>query len=61
MGKEVNLELHKRPREEHIKYRDHTLQKLYYQNLTLQMHYQPEDYYQTAEKICEVCKNAGHK
>ena len=45
--KEVSLELLKRPKREQLIYRDLIFHKLYYQ---------PEGYYQTAEKMWDVCK-----
>ena len=50
--KEVSLELLKRPKRDQLIYRDLTFYKLYYQ---------PEGYYQTAEKMRDACKKIGYK
>jgi hypothetical protein len=49
--KEVSLELFKRPREEYFEYRNLVFHKLYFQ---------PEGYYQTAEKMWDACKKIGY-
>jgi hypothetical protein len=50
--KEVSLELIKRPKSEQLIYRDLIFHKLYYQ---------PEGYYQTAEKMRDACKKIRYK
>jgi hypothetical protein len=50
--KEVSLELFKRPEREQLLYRDLIFHKLYYQ---------PEGYYQTAEKMRDACKKIRYK
>jgi hypothetical protein len=50
--KEVSLELLKRPKRDQLIYRDLIFYKLYYQ---------PEGYYQTAEKMRDACKKIGYK
>src|SRR4051812_19157359 len=56
--KEVNLELFRRPRKEHLLYQNLIFCKLYYQ---------PEGvpkgpgYYRTAKKMWDVCKEIGYK